>query len=52
MENRVELEKTFWNSFAKKYDVFINNNVSKTYGIILDNLATDTSKTERLCYAI
>ena len=48
MKNRVELEKTFWNSFAKKYDVFINNNVSKTYGIILDNLANDTSKTENL----
>ncbi|MDP2303039.1 MAG: class I SAM-dependent methyltransferase [Ignavibacteria bacterium] len=48
MENRVELEKTFWDSFAKKYDKFINKNASKTYGIILDNLAIDTSKSENL----
>jgi ubiquinone/menaquinone biosynthesis C-methylase UbiE len=48
MENRVELEKTFWDSFAKKYDKFINKIASKTYGIIFDNLAIDTSKSENL----
>ena len=48
MKNRVELEKTFWNSFADKYDGFINNNLSKTYRIILDNLANDTKMTKNL----
>jgi len=48
MENRIELEKTFWNSFAKKYDGFINNNVSKTYRTILDHLAHDTKMTKNL----
>lgn len=48
MEKRVELEMTFWDSFAKKYDKFINKNASKTYGIIFDNLAIDTSKSENL----
>jgi ubiquinone/menaquinone biosynthesis C-methylase UbiE len=45
MENRVELEKDFWNSFAKKYDRFILNNVSKTYEILCNNLVRDVSKT-------
>lgn len=48
MENRVKLERDFWNTFAKKYDGFINNNVSKTYGVILDNLVKDTVKAENL----
>jgi len=48
MEDRIELEKNFWNAYAKKYDVFIHNNVSKTYGLILDNLAMDTNKTENM----
>ena len=48
MKNRVELEKNFWNSYAKRYDGFINKNVSKTYAIILDNLVTDTDTTENL----
>jgi len=45
MENRVESEKNFWNSFAKKYDGFIANFVSKTYGLILENLVHDTRMT-------
>lgn len=48
MENRVELEKDFWNSYAKKYDRFLDRNVSKTYGIIFDNLVTDTAEAENL----
>jgi ubiquinone/menaquinone biosynthesis C-methylase UbiE len=48
MLNRVESEKDFWNSYAKKYDNFLNRNVSKTYGIIFNNLVTDTSETENL----
>lgn len=48
MENRVESEKNFWNSFAKKYDGFIGKIVSNTYEIILENLVHDTSMTLNL----
>jgi ubiquinone/menaquinone biosynthesis C-methylase UbiE len=48
MKNRVEIEKAFWNSFAKRYDGFIHRMVSKTYEILLTKLANDTDKTENL----
>ncbi|MBN1598863.1 MAG: class I SAM-dependent methyltransferase [Bacteroidales bacterium] len=48
MKDRVESERSFWNSFAKKYDKFISKNLSKTYEIILSNLKNDTDQTKNL----
>lgn len=48
MKNRIELEKKFWNSFAKKYDGFINKNLLKTYKIVFNNLLLDTKEAGNL----
>lgn len=48
MENRIELEKKFWDSYARKYDDFINKNVLNTYSQILYNLINDTKESQNL----
>lgn len=48
MKNRIDLDKKFWNSFARKYDGFINKNLSKTYETVFNNLLLDTKETEDL----
>jgi ubiquinone/menaquinone biosynthesis C-methylase UbiE len=41
MKNRELKEKKFWDKFARKYDSFIKNTVSKTYTEIIENLVTE-----------
>ncbi|PZX18163.1 methyltransferase family protein [Breznakibacter xylanolyticus] len=48
MKNRVEKERSFWNSYAQKYDAFIHNNASKTYETLLTHLAKDTHQAKNL----
>jgi len=48
MQNRIEKEKAFWNSFAKKYDSFINKNASKSYERLFESLLHDTKTSTNL----
>ena len=48
MQNRIEKERAFWNSFAKKYDKFIHKHVSKSYEHLLNKLLHDTKTTNKL----
>lgn len=48
MKNRIEKERSFWDSFAKKYDGFIQKNASSTYEKLLTKLLKDTKETEKL----
>ena len=38
MNNRQKSERKFWDKFAKKYDLFVENTVSQTYKTILENI--------------
>ena len=48
MENRVDEERNFWNSFAKKYDNFIQKRVSKSYEKLFKKLRIDTQNSNDL----
>lgn len=48
MKNRIEKERAFWDSFAKKYDSFINKNASKSYERLFVRLLHDTKTTTNL----
>ena len=41
MKNREFKEKKFWDKFARKYDSFIKNTVSKTYVEIIEHLDSE-----------
>lgn len=41
MENRIENERRFWNSFSAKYDCFISSTLGKTYQQLYQMLRTD-----------
>ena len=48
MQNRIEKERVFWDSFAKKYDSFITKNASKSYARLIERLLNDTKTTNKL----
>ncbi len=48
MKTRKQKEQEFWNSFAKKYDSFINERAFKTYKILYALLLSDTKNTKHL----
>lgn len=47
-ENRIILERKFWNSKAKDYDKVVNKLFLKIYDTIVDNLVQDTGQSETL----
>jgi len=48
MQNRVSLERNFWDSFAQRYDRFIDRRLFGTYAVIADKLRRDTEATQEL----
>ena len=48
MQNRVSLERNFWDSFAQRYDRFIDRRLFVTYAVIADKLRRDTEATQEL----
>ena len=48
IDNRIELERKFWNAKAPSYDKVVNKFFSKTYDTILVNLIQDVSQSEKV----
>ena len=48
MKDRVSEERKFWDSFAKKYDNFIQKRVSKSYEKLFKKLRIDTQNSNDL----
>ena len=48
MQQRVDVERNFWDSFAGRYDRFIDRRLSVTYTAIVDRLHRDTEATKEL----
>jgi ubiquinone/menaquinone biosynthesis C-methylase UbiE len=48
MKNRIEMERSFWNSFSGKYDSFINNTLATTYKQLYQKLKRDVSGSGRV----
>ncbi len=48
MNNRVQQEQEFWNSYAEKYDTFISKKASGYYDVLLAKLTADIQGTEHL----
>jgi len=46
--NRIEKERGFWDSFASKYDSFIQKNASSSYEKLLIELLNDTNDSSEL----
>src|SRR5688500_6221484 len=48
IDNRIELERKFWNSKAQSYDKVVNKFFPKIYETILVNLIQDVSQSEKV----
>ena len=48
IDNRIELERKFWNSKARNYDKVVNKFFPKIYETILVNLIQDVSQSEKV----
>jgi ubiquinone/menaquinone biosynthesis C-methylase UbiE len=48
IENRIALERKFWDSKAPDYDKVVNKFFPKTYQVIIENLIQDAGQSEKL----